>query len=95
MKFSTNTNKPFYLDGISKFEIIFEIGDVFIDANNEVKYIKDIIENKVEFVDKENNHSFETFPLKEFLLQYKYAGTIEDDELPIYKDAVSLTDENE
>ncbi len=96
MKFHIDTNgftKPFVIDGFTAITITLEVGDVFIDSDNKVKGIKNIFQNKIELIDEESNHSFEALPLnKEFLTKYKYAGTTDDDELPIYEDAISLCD---
>ncbi len=93
MKFDIeNTfDKPIQLDGTSKITIEFEVGDIFIDINNKVKCIKNILKNKIAFTDESNNVSFETIPFnKEFFIQYRYAGTIQDNDIPIFEDALSL-----
>jgi len=93
MKFNIDFDKPFLIkmDGVTRLEITFEIGDIFININNRVKVIKSIVENRIEFTDELNNISFEKLSLsKEFLSEYRYAGTIQDAELPIYEDALSL-----
>ncbi len=92
MKFNTDVfDKPFLIDGTTRIEITFEIGDIFIDINDKVKVIKNIVENRIEFIDELNNVSFEKMMLsKEFVSRYRYAGTIQDSELPVYEDAFSL-----
>lgn len=95
MKLRTDINdKPFLIDGETTLTITFEVGDIFIDANNKVKGIENMEGGKIKFVDWDLNNSFENLPLrKDFFKQYRYAGTIEDDVLPIYEDALSLCDE--
>ena len=92
MKFNTD-NKPFKIDGTTTLTMTFEIGDIFININNKVKGIKNILKDKIEFIDEENNVSFESSPLSnEFTLRYRFAGTVNDDKLSIYEDSISLRD---
>ncbi|MEK6881459.1 MAG: hypothetical protein AABY22_17685 [Nanoarchaeota archaeon] len=92
MKFKIiDSDKPFLIDGTTKLEITFEVEDIFIDINNSVKVIKNIVKNQIQFIDEKNNISVESFPLNnDFITKYRYAGTIQDDMLPIYEDAIPL-----
>ncbi len=94
MKFSTDNtfDNPITIDGTSLATITFEVGDIFVDVNNKYKKIANISTINITFIDEFNSVSFAHNPLnKEFIEKYRYAGAVNDDTLPEYKDALPLS----
>ena len=91
MKIDTTPITELKLDGTTKVTITFELGDILTDKSNNYIYISSIDKNEVIFITVNKDRVIEKIPLsKKFLKTHKYAGTIKDDKLPNYKNALPL-----
>jgi hypothetical protein len=89
MKFELQQKQPLLIDGSTKAKITIELGDIFVDKDNNYKAIADIKNGSIVFHDTMGNTSKEVIN-NDLFIKYRFAGTIHNEYVSKYEDSLSL-----
>ena len=92
MKIIPESYLQYKIDGVTGIRIHFEVGDIFVNPENEYFFIKELGDTPL-MRDKDGNEWIEKdFRTSKYWATHRWAGTISDDTVYSWEDAMPLND---